>query len=466
MMMSMSLSGILDPGTIALVEAPAQPRVRARTATRSRPRILLIAEACNPDMTSVPLVGYSHCKAIKQYADALVLTHWRNRPALLNVGWVEGKDFAIIDTEWAARGVWKLCTFLRGGTGAGWTTLAALTVPLYYLFEHYVWHEYGPRLLAGEFDIVHRMVPLSPTTPSTLARKCREIGVPFVIGPLNGGLPWPKGFDTERRKEREWLSYVRSAYKLLPGYRAMRHSAAAILVASRDTLRQMPREHHDRCFYIPENAIDPARFARRQPRERKPGEPIRVVFLGRLVPYKGADMLIEAAAPLVKAGTMAVNIVGDGPQMPELREIVARLGVEKGVRLSGWVDHRQVQQYLAEADVFGFPSIREFGGAVVLEAMALGVVPIIVNYGGPAELVTPETGWLLELGRREQIVEELRKTLARLVDNSAEIDAKREPAERRAREMFTWENKARQVMQVYRWVLGQARQKPVFPMPV
>src|SRR5205823_4660746 len=139
---------------------------------------------------------------------------------------------------------------------------------------------------------------------------------------------------------------------------------------------QMPREYRHRCFYVPENAIDPARFAQRPRRQaRRAGEqrPIRVVFIGRLVPYKGADMLIEAAAALVKAGKVAVDILGDGPQMPELKALVAKLGLEEGVRLTGWVDHRQVQQYLAEADLFGFPSIREFGGAVVLEAMAVGV---------------------------------------------------------------------------------------------
>src|SRR5207249_1168483 len=153
-------------------------------------------------------------------------------------------------------------------------------------------------------------------------------------GPLNGGLPWPKGFDAARLREREWLSYVRDIYKLLPGYRAMRSNAAAILVASRDTLHQMPRQHHDRCFYVPENAIDPLRFAKPAPRPaRTSGRPIQIVFLGRLVPYKGADMLIEAAAPLVKAGKVTVNIVGDGPQMPALRKLVSRLGVQSGVQL-------------------------------------------------------------------------------------------------------------------------------------
>ena len=77
--------------------------------------------------------------------------------------------------------------------------------------------------------------------PSLLAPKVAASGVPYILGPLNGGVPWPEGFDSARRKEREWLSYVRDAYRLLPGYRSTRRSAAALLIGSRDTYAQMPR---------------------------------------------------------------------------------------------------------------------------------------------------------------------------------------------------------------------------------
>ena len=72
------------------------------------------------------------------------------------------------------------------------------------------------------------------------------------------------------------------------------------------------------------------------------------------------------------------------------------------IRFTGTVPHSDVQQYFAASDLFVFPSIREFGGAVVLEAMAMGAVPLIVNYGGPAELVTDETGIRLDIGPREE----------------------------------------------------------------
>jgi glycosyltransferase involved in cell wall biosynthesis len=134
------------------------------------------------------------------------------------------------------------------------------------------------------------------------------------------------------------------------------------------------------------------------------------------------------------------------------------------VTLAGWVEHARLPGLLAEADLFTFPSVREFGGGVVLEAMAVGLVPVIVDYAGPAELVTPETGYAVPLGTRAEIVERLGALLARLAERPGEIDEKSRAAARRVREHFTWPVKAGKVVEVYRWVTGRAA-RPEFPMP-
>ena len=138
--------------------------------------------------------------------------------------------------------------------------VTALSSKLAYpYFERKLWQQFGPRITAGEFDIVHRVTPLTPTANSLVAARCAKAKTPFVMGPLNGGVPWPKGFDSERRREREWLSYVRGAYRLSPARSRMIRATAAIIAGSRHTASES-RSARDRLTLIPENGIDPARF--------------------------------------------------------------------------------------------------------------------------------------------------------------------------------------------------------------
>ena len=231
-----------------------------------KPRALLIAEACDPDGASVPLVGWSHANALRELVDAHLLTHPRTRDAIVARGLVEGRDFTLIDNEHVARPLFRLANALRGGDGKGWTTVAAVTWPSYWEFERLVWKQFGAKIQAGDFDIVHRITPLSPTVPSRLATRCKQAGVPFVLGPLNGGVRWPQGYGDRRRAEKEWLSYVRGAYRLLPGYRSTCRDASAFVIGSEDTLRSIDARCRDRCVYVPENGVEPERFTKRRSR--------------------------------------------------------------------------------------------------------------------------------------------------------------------------------------------------------
>jgi glycosyltransferase involved in cell wall biosynthesis len=438
----------------------AQPTTDDQTPAPRR-RVLVIAEAANPEWVSVPLVGWSIATALRAHHDVHIVTQIRNREAFLRAGLIEGTDFTAIDSEAVARPIWKLAEVLRMGKGKGWTMVTALSSKLAYpYFERKLWQAFGARIAAGEFDIVHRVTPLTPTANSLIASRCAKAGVPFVMGPLNGGVPWPKGFDAERRREREWLSYVRGAYRLSPARSRMIRAASAIIAGSRHTASEFPQAR-DRLTLIPENGIDPARFSRRA---AQPGTlPLRCAFLGRLVPYKGPDMLIEAAEPFLRDGTMLLDILGDGPLMPALREMIDAKGLTHAVTLHGWIDHKEVQSLLSQSQLLTFPSVREFGGGVVLEAMALGVVPMIADYAGPGELVTPGTGIKVPMGSRAEVIAGFRTALSRLIAAPQTIPALAAAALRRVEDDFTWDRKARQIGAVYEWVLDP---KGPIPQPV
>ncbi|QIR85543.1 glycosyltransferase [Paracoccus sp. AK26] len=425
------------------------------------PKVLILAEAANPEWVSVPLIGWSLATALREVADVHIVTQIRNRDAFVRAGLIEGQDFTAIDSEAVAKPLFTLADKLRLGKGVGWTTTQLISSLGYRYFERLVWRRFGADIRAGRYDLVHRITPVSPVVNSPIASKCAAAGVPFLFGPIDGGVPWPKGFVSEQRREREWLSQVRSIYRLHPARSRMLRSAAAIICGSRFALSELPAKFAGKAVYLPENAVDVSRFNMAALQES--GSPLKACFVGRLVPLKGVDMALKAAAALIREGRMTFDIIGDGPHMAQLLRIVEDERIGEGVRFHGWKKHQDVQLILASCNVLLFPSIREFGGGVVLEAMALGVPPIVVDYGGPAELVDDSTGWRVPLSDREDITRGLRQTLEAVLSDPSILLVKSLACRKRVAKDFTWQAKARQVAMIWAAIL---QGKDALPQPV
>ena len=425
----------------------------------SLPRILLIAEACNPEWVSVPLVGWNIYRALSKIASVHLVTHIRNRDAINRAGLVEGSDYSTIDNERFASPIFKLSLLLRGGAGKGWTTITAFSSLAYYSFELDLWRKFKNRLMAREFDLVHRVTPLSPTSQSIIAKRLFRLRIPFIVGPLNGGVPWPPGFIDRQHAEHEWLSHIRGLYKLLPGYSSMRRHSSAIIVGSKFTLSEMPQQIQNKCIYIPENGIRTDQVValddlRNKFKTRTVESKLNVIFVGRLVPYKGADMLLEAAAEFLLKKQIELHIVGDGPQRQELELLARSLGIENTVRFHGQLFHNEVLIQLCKSDVMVLPSIREFGGGVVVEAMSMGVTPIVANYAGPAELVDENSGVRVDFSNRTSLIEGLKSAIRELVVRPEQLERLGTAAREQALARFTWEAKANQIGDIYAAVLA------------
>ena len=424
-------------------------------------RPLIIAEAANPEWSSVPLVGWSQAEALLRRTDAHLVTQVRNRDAILRSG-LEPARVTFIDTERLAAPAWRFSERLAGTKGKAWTVITAIQSLTYPFFEWMVERRFGAALERGDFDLVHRLTPLSPTAPSPISRTCARLGIPFILGPLNGGTPWPPEHPELMGQEREWLTKVRSLYRHMPGARSTRVRAAAIILASRAAFDDEDPRLADRCFYMPENGIDPTRFP--PPSSRSSKTPLRFLFVGRLVPFKGLHIALEAIAPFVRDGLATMEVAGDGPAREDLQEQAHALGLRDRVVFHGWVPHQEVGEFMGQADVFLFPSLREFGGGVVLEAMAMGAVPLIVDYGGPGELVDARTGVKVPMQARAPLVNALRREIASFLESPEKLDALRQSGVHHVRETFAWDAKATRLVELYAWTLGRGP-KPAWTRP-
>jgi glycosyltransferase involved in cell wall biosynthesis len=150
-----------------------------------------------------------------------------------------------------------------------------------------------------------------------------------------------------------------------------------------------------------------------------------VLYVGRFTAVKRIDVLIAAwsAAQDRLAEPASLVIVGGHPgewEGEHPAETIRRIGA-RNVYLAGWQPQELLPEFLAAADAFVLPSVREQFGLVVVEAMACGVPPIAVDRFGPSEIVTDgATGWLVEPDDEADLSDAL-------------VAAVNDPAERRRR---------------------------------
>lgn len=422
-------------------------------------RILLLAPGSDPDSISTSLVAYSHSEALARL-HAVTLVVPRSNEEAIRRKTSSFKAIEAIDMPWL-EGIlsWSIRWIFKNDYGSHAYT--AFGYPFSVAFEWCAWRRMRTRIMAGDFDIVLRVSPITCVIPSPFAFFLRQGPIPFVIGPINGGLPWPRGF-SQAEKQKEWISPLRNLYRILPFSKATYRYAAAIIAGSSQTYAEFAA-YRQKMFYVPENGLSCSLLDSAPCRSISHGG-LELIYVGRLVPYKACDLALRGAAPLLRQDRARLTIVGDGPERQGLEELTKFLGIEKVVSFCGWRSHSETMQLLQKADVLVFPSVREFGGGVAFEALALGVVPVVVDFGGPGDIVHTDVGYKVVLTNEEDIVTQIEKILSELEHDRTLLDKLRREGMRYARENLSWDAKAQTVTQILHWAVGQGP-KPDLPPP-
>jgi len=432
---------------------------RGQDQSASRLRILLLAPDANPESISLALEGYSHGQALAQLHDVTLAVRSCNKEALLRsqapFHAIEAVDMPLPEGVYG----WLLRVIFKGDFHS--RALTPVLYPFSLAFEWYAWRRLQDRVRAGEFDVVFRLLPTNPVLPSAFPFLLRNTSVPFVIGPINGGLPWPEGF-SQAAQQKSWIDNLRKVYRFLPFARSTYRRAAAIIAGSSQTYAEFGAHGH-KLFFIPENGITPSLFSG-APHNREPNDKLELIFLGALVPFKACDLALRAAVSSLRNDQAHFTVVGDGPERSRLEEFVKTMGIDKSVSFCGMLPHAQAMQRLHEADVMMYPSVREFGGAVVVEALAAGAVPVVADFGGPGDTVRSDVGFKVPLTNEAAVVSQLEGALDRLIRDRGLLERLRTQGMAYARDCFSWDAKAQEVTQVLDWVAHRGP-KPNLPPP-
>ena len=203
------------------------------------------------------------------------------------------------------------------------------------------------------------------------------------------------------------------------------------------------------------NGVDPvpdeAKFSSGSFRRKLgiPREESLILFLSRLVPRKGADVLIRAFA---KACPTSGRLVIAGPEaeagyLPRLKKIAIELGVDDRVSFTGALFDDEKSKAFCDADIFVLPSKYENFANVAAEAIAFGVPVIISPFCGIRSLVTNRAGLVIPPDANS-----LADALRRVLDDKAYYELLREGCKEVASQL-SWERLALQMEDYYRDVL-------------
>ena len=237
-----------------------------------------------------------------------------------------------------------------------------------------------------EFDVVH-IYGLYDTLGPTVAWHCRRIGIPYLVEPLGMTRPIDRGFALKKLWKRATGCYLRKASAIVTTSHLEREELVAEGFPSEQVLLRY-------------NGIDLEEF-RQLPRAgtfRKSAgisDNDRIIlFMSRLIPRKGADLLIEAMAQLKRSN---VKLVIAGPEgeagyLDFLHAKAKAAQVEPHVIFVGPLYGEDKNAALADADIFALPSRYENFGNAAAEAIACGTPVIVSDQCGIAPLIDQRAG--------------------------------------------------------------------------
>lgn len=303
------------------------------------------------------------------------------------------------------------------------------------------------RLAAGvHFDIAHQVLPQAMRYASPL----RHFAMPYVIGPLGGGLSTPAPFLAEigraplitrlravdgwRLRHDPWLraSYARAG--LILGVAP--YVAAALGAVPVRRFEVLIERSHESDTPDVERQAEAGR--------------LELLHVGRAVRTKGLRDMVRAMAHLADLPGVTLTSAGDGEDLAACRAEAERLGVAHRISFLGRVPRAEVDALYARADVFAFPSFREPMGGVLFEALHWGLPVITAARGGPDFIIDDGCGIRVPVTDPERYPRDIAGAVRRLAGDPALRQRLGAGARSRIAGFGSWDTTASRLIGLYR----------------
>lgn len=318
-------------------------------------------------------------------------------------------------------------------------------------YAHYLLWQYTAAKAAvsihakESFDLVQHITWGNFRLPSFMGK----LGIPFIFGPVAGGEDTPKRL---RRglglRGRVWDGLRRLSNFLLtrtPLMAATYAHATQIVATTNETLREIPEPFREKARVQQAVGIDSGGSCESADRRSvlptmAKGARLKLLFAGRLQPWKGLHLGLRALAALgQQSKDVHLTIIGSGSDQARLKRIAHRLEIEQSLSWILWMEREDLIQLYSEFDLFLFPSLHDSGGMAVLEAMSFGLPVICLDLGGPGISVDSTCGRVVPTKSQaeEEVVQLIATCLSEFIRNPAILESLSMGARRRAAS-FSW----------------------------
>jgi Glycosyltransferase len=374
-------------------------------------KVLLSAYACSPIRGSEPGNGWSWAVhlARRQY-DVWCITN------------IEDKEVALAEQK--KLGLTNLhLVFVTLPWGLDkWLNASSLSIYFHYNYWQRRAGAVARRLHKDlQFDIAHH-VTFGSFQQGTFLWRLK--GVKMIFGPVGGGqeaLPeFKEYFGPAWRIEKIRSLISRFSIRFSSNLKNTVSKSDHILVTNQDTaniIQKLGSKVNGSVHLVLDNAVPPA-MQNIQFIERPTGKQLHLLWVGRMLPRKGLNLILHALSLVPKHVDYKFTIVGGGEQYPFIEAWVKQYGLDGDrLHLLGQIPFSEVVQYYQKADVFIFCSLRDSCPAQLNEAMAFGLPVITLDIHGSSLAVSNDCGIKIKPSTKEKTAMDIAKAVTRFYED-------------------------------------------------
>lgn len=286
-----------------------------------------------------------------------------------------------------------------------------------------------------EYDLYHADAPLPAGHAAMIASK--KYGKPFIVH----GHGLDVFYETDYGKQKNYCEILKRAVIV---YNTCDMIVGVSQKVINNILTKCPVQNKCRVIY---NGVNIERF---YPEDRIFNEePLRILSIGNLIDIKGHDLLIKAAAEILRKEpeSVVVDIYGRGENESELRALADSLGIADHVCFNGYVRNEELGDIYRSHDAFILPSWYEALGCVYMEAMACGLITVGCYDNGIDEIINSgKNGFLIRPRSLDEIVDVIIKIRHLSADNK---DSIRQSSIESIRDNYSWNHSAETLKEIY-----------------